>query len=348
MHISVKKIAQLTGHQGSVFALTQGHTPQYILSGAGDGWLVEWDLSKPDTGKLLAKVETNIFSLLFLPNLNKIIAGNRDGGLHFVDLTDSDKTKNIAHHKKGVFSIQWLDNQLFTLGGDGVLTRWSIEQSRAIESLHLSAKSLRCLDYNAQKEEIAIGASDGHIYFINKNLELTHILKNAHQNSVFTLKYSPDGQYLISGGRDAHLKVWFLSENLPQNDVHTEGGANPNKNTYEHEIISNSSLNPHYPLSIIHYPFLNTDLPAHWFTINVIAFHPKDPSIFATASRDKTIKIWSFKPNNTEKLTLLKVLDTVHYGGHINSVNALYWSSYNNYLISGSDDRSLIIWQLSL
>ena len=316
MVINVKKIAQLTGHRASVFALTQGQTPQYVLSGAGDGWIVEWDLSNPETGKLVAKVETNIFSLLFLSQKNKIIAGNRDGGVHFIDLNDTTNTKNIAHHKKGVFDIQIIDNQLLTLGGDGILTHWDIDENRAIESLHLSAKNLRCLAYSAERDEMAIGASDGTIYFINKQLEVKNILKNAHENSIFTIKYALNGKYLISGGRDAHLKVWHFDENQT--------------------------------LPITHYPLPIKDVSAHWFTINCIAFPPTNPHIFATASRDKTIKIWSFYPENTESLILLKVLDTVRYGCHVNSVNTLHWSAYNNYLISASDDRSLIVWQIDL
>jgi WD40 repeat protein len=317
MHIAVKKIAHLTGHTGSVFVLTQGHTPQYILSGAGDGWLVEWDLNQPETGKLLAKVESTLFSLLFLPHENKLIAGNKDGGIHFIDLNDTSKDKNILHHKKGIFNIQIIENQLFTLGGEGILTRWSLDEKKAIERLHLSAKSLRCMDFSMERNEIAVGASDGNIYFLNAQLELKHILKKAHENSVFTLKYTPDGKYLITGGRDAHLKIWQFT-----NDRTT-------------------SL-------ITHHPSLITDVSAHWFTINSIVFHPQHPSIFATASRDKTIKIWHFQPEQAEPLRILKVLDTIRDGCHINSVNTLYWSPFNNYLISGSDDRSLMVWDIDL
>lgn len=31
---------------------------------------------------------------------------------------------------------------------------------------------------------------------------------NAHQNSIFTISFSPDGRYLLSGGRDARLNIW--------------------------------------------------------------------------------------------------------------------------------------------
>ena len=312
------------GHQGSVFALTQGRTPQYMLSGAGDGWIVEWDLENPEVGKLLAKVDSNIFSLLFLPDKNQIIAGNMNGGLHFIDLNNPDKNKNIAHHNTGVFDIQLIHNQLFTIGGDGVITRWSLEESRSKDSYQLSVKSLRCMDFSHERNEFAIGASDGHIYFLDEKLNLKSIIKNAHKNSVFSVKYALDGQYLLSGGRDALLKIWRLDEN------------------YENNIAGNEITEGVLELS------------AHLYTINAIAFHPQNPHIFATASRDKTIKIWELmtskeSPNvEIEEIKLLKVINTIRHGGHLNSVNTLRWTSYNNWLISGSDDRSLMIWDVNL
>ena len=309
------------GHQGSVFALSQGHTPQYMLSGAGDGWIVEWDLENPEVGKLLAKVDSNIFSLLFLPDKNQIIAGNMNGGLHFIDLNNADKNKNIAHHSKGVFDIQLIHNQLFTIGGDGVITRWSVEEIRSIESFQLSAKSLRCMDFSKERHEFAVGASDGHIYFLDEKLNLKNIIKNAHKNSVFSIKYALDGQYLLSGGRDALLKMWRLDENVTASGAWQEGVL---------------------------------ELSAHLYTINKIAFHPQNPDIFATASRDKTIKIWQLMTSaenhnvKIEEIKLLKVINTIRYGGHLNSVNTLSWTPYNNWLISGSDDRSLMIWDINL
>jgi WD40 repeat protein len=329
MKIEIEKITQLTGHQGSVYTLTDSMTPQsrlsrdfadaqYFLSGAGDGWVVEWDLAKPEVGKLLAKIETNIFSLLFVKEKNLIVAGNRDGGIHFIDLNDAAQNKNVAHHTKGVFSIQIIDNQLFTLGGEGSITRWSLEEKRTLESFQLSSKSLRCMDFSPSRNEFAVGASDGNIYILDKYFDLKKIIK-AHKNSVFSIKYSPHEDYLLSGGRDAMLHVWDL-----KNDFNSI-----------------------------------TSVPAHLYTLNDIAFHPTNTALFATASRDKTIKIWHFDPQNTENtegernpdsfgkgVTLLKVLDTIRYGGHLNSVNSLLWTPFNNQLLSASDDRSIIVWEI--
>jgi WD40 repeat protein len=304
--MNIEKIAQLTGHQAAVFAIGKGRTPQHVISGGGDGWLVEWDLATPDLGRLLAKVERNIFSLQFLKNQNRIVVGDMDGGVRFVDLNQPEKTLNIKHHSKGCFDSQIFDNQLFTIGGEGTITRWSVAESRSLESLQLSAKSLRSLDMCIEKREIAVGASDGNVYFLDLDtFELRQTIKVAHTNSVFSVRYTPDGKYLVTGGRDAFLKLWSLEA-------------------------------PQY--------FLLFEVPAHLFTVNSIAFHPSNPTIFATASRDRTIKIWEIQGTT---LILRKVIDTIRHGCHIRSVNRLFWSTFNDYLISVSDDRSVIVLKIT-
>ena len=323
--MEIKKIAQLTGHQAAVFALaTRFETPQYFLSGAGDGWLVAWDLAKPDVGRLVAKVEKNIFSLCFSPVGNVVVVGDMDGGVRFVDLDEPTRTRNIKHHQRGTFAVEVFDNQLFTAGGDGILTRWSAEEMRSIESVQLSNKSLRTMDFSQTRNEIAVGASDGNIYLLDfQTLDVKAVLPKAHDPSVFSIKYTPNGKHLLSGGRDALLKIWHIG-------------------ILDIGILDNKIL----PTSSV---------AAHLFTINAIAFHPTEPTIFATASRDKTIKIWQLTQLKTQnaleatlRATLLKVIDTVRHGCHVRSVNRLLWSPFGNYLLSASDDRSVIVWQIDL
>lgn len=301
MKIQVQKRAQLTGHNSSIFKVVPFKQPHLFLSGAGDGWVVVWDLNDPEMGRLISKVETQIFSMKYLHGHEMVVAGNMDGGVHWINLNDPDATKNIAHHNKGVFAIERVGESVLTAGGVGVLTRWDIKEARTIESLHLTNKSLRSIAYSEARNELAIGASDHCIYLLDAiNLTIKQVIEKAHDNSVFTILYSPDNKYLISGGRDAHLRIRDI-----ENDFK--------------EISAQA---------------------AHWYTINDLAFHPKG-HLLATASRDKTIKIW-----DATSFELVKVLDTVRDGGHVNSVNHLYWSNHQNELISCSDDRSIIVWSV--
>lgn len=299
--ILLKKTAHLTGHNASIFALCKGQEAGTFLSGAGDGWMVEWQVQHPDLGRLLAKTDTQIFSMILLPEQQKIVAGDMNGGVHWVDLRQSERTRDIAHHGKGVFGILQAGDFVYTIGGDGILTKWSASEGRSLESLHLSNQSLRCIDYSKARNELAIGGSDNNIYLLDAStFEIRQTLLRAHDNSVFAVRYHPNAPVLLSGGRDAHLKLWDLDRLMD-------------------------------PLN---------NQPAHLFTINDICF-PQETSWFATASRDKTIKIW-----DAQSFQLLKVLDTIRSGCHVNSVNALLYLPESGTLVSCSDDRSIILWEV--
>ena len=253
MQIKVKKITQLTGHNGSIYSLAEGEAKHFMLSAAGDGWVVQWDLASPEVGRLIAKADKNIYAMCYiLRPFQRLLLGDMDGGLHWISLKNPDEQMNIAFHKNGIFDIQNINNQIVTIGGDGILARWNIEKQRTMESLQLSNQSLRCMAYSVARNELAIGSSDRNIYILEADtLSLKTTIENAHINSVFSLQYSPNEKHLLSGGRDALLRVWDLEENMA--------------------MISSQ--------------------PAHLYTINKIVFHP-ERKIFATASRDKSIKIW--------------------------------------------------------
>jgi WD40 repeat protein len=299
MKIKTTKIAQLTGHNAAIYALANGVKDQHFISGAGEGWIVEWDLEAPELGQLLAKIETQVFSLCHLKEEGIIVAGNMNGGVHWVNLNAPEETQNILAHEKGVFGICQVGDSVITLGGQGKLCKWSIAEQRTTESIYLSHQSLRSIDYSEKRNEIAVGSSDNNIYLLDaKTLGLKYQFTGAHNNSVFSVRFHPTQPVLLSGGRDAMLKVWDLESK---------------------EVISEQA--------------------AHWFTINDIQFHPEG-KYFATASRDKTVKIW-----DAQNYKLLKVLETIRDHGHVNSVNHLHWSKHHHYLISASDDRSMILWK---
>lgn len=308
MNINVIKKFQLTGHSAAIYTLTEGGQPTQekacIFTAGGDGWVVRWDLDDPELGKLAAQSERQIFCLAYQPDTQKIIAGDMDGGVRCLDLNSPSESRHFLHHQKGTFESKIIANFAYTLGGDGILTRWQLAPFRSLESVQLSYKSLRALAFAPQRKLFAVGASDGNIYFLDMNLTIQHTLTQAHANSVFALAFSPDEQLLISGGRDALLQVWQMTD---------------------FSLISSQA--------------------AHLSTINSIAFSPKD-KIFATASRDKTIKIWSSEMK--DNFRLLKVINTVRNGCHIRSVNKLLWLKNPHYLISVSDDRSAMIWEIGI
>ncbi|MBL7775206.1 MAG: hypothetical protein JNK89_04340, partial [Saprospiraceae bacterium] len=266
----------------------------------GEGWIVDWRLDDPENGRLAAQVNDRIFALLPLPGTRQLLAGAMNGGLHWIDLDQPERTRNIQHHQKGIFDLKTDGDWLFSAGGEGLLTRWSIAEARSVESLQLSGQSLRVLALAPGRRELAVGASDSRIYLLDLDtLAIRAVIEAAHLPSVFALCYSPDERWLLSGGRDAMLRVWAAEKDFS----------------------------------------LHAEQAAHLFTLNQIGYAP-DGAYFATASRDKTVKIW-----DAANFKLLKVLETIRDGGHLNSVNRLLWMTKET-LLSAGDDRSVLVWSL--
>lgn len=197
-----------TGHRAALYALAPGQDARHFLSAGGDGWIVEWNLNDLETGRLLATVNGQVFALCVLPD-GRICAGDMNGSLYWIDRAAPDHTRHIQFHKKGVYALLAPGEQLLSGGGDGLLTRWDTQTLRPLESRQLSNKALRCIAWSPDRLELAVGAADGHIYLLDAlSLDVRRILQNAHTNSVFSLRYRPDGQLLLSGGRDARLQAW--------------------------------------------------------------------------------------------------------------------------------------------
>lgn len=243
---------RLTGHEGAVFALSGGLQPNAVLSAGSDGWIVEWDLEDPDPGRVIARVNSRLYTLMGLSDDRLVLAGDMAGGVHWIDIGHPDSSRHIDHHRKGTYSLAVHGGMVFSGGGDGMVTRWSRQERRSDESLLISHRSVRCLALSPDGETLAAGCSDGSICLIDPlRMALRHRIRDAHLPSVFSLRFDPLGQRLWSGGRDAQMRCWDLDGTC----------------LYE-------------PASA-----------AHWYTINAIARSP-DGNYLATASRDKSIRLW--------------------------------------------------------
>lgn len=192
-----------TGHNAAIYALKPASDGFY--SAAADGFIVHWHREDVDLGRVVAKVEGGKFlSLETLPD-GGLVAGALDGGVHWLYPGQEERNLHIAHHQLGVFALLWVDNEVFSAGGDGVLTRWDATTGRTLESLPLSANSLRCLAYAPDNDRLAVGASDGRVYLLDRRSFAVRETLPANEPSVFTVAFRPADKALFCGGRDARL-----------------------------------------------------------------------------------------------------------------------------------------------
>lgn len=204
--IQVNKVGTLTGHLDAIYTVIQGSEPQEILSAGGDGKVVRWDLSRPEMGQQIAQLPASIYSLHRFGDL--IVAGQNFEGIHLLDPKTGKETGSLKLGAAAIFDIQSHEGKLFIATGDGALTAVDAANLTVIGRQGSSQRNARTIAINPTFGEIAVGYSDNFIRIFDLD---TLKLKNewaAHTNSVFTLRYTPDHQILLSGARDARLKAW--------------------------------------------------------------------------------------------------------------------------------------------
>jgi polycomb protein EED len=91
---------------------------------------------------------------------------------------------------------------------------------------------------------------------------------------------------------------------------------------------------------------LKTTLVGHGAgVINELATHPKYPWIFASASRDQSIRIWDLRRwNNKLQSATVMILGAGH--GHCESILSIGWHDSGRYLVSGGFDNRVCVWTL--
>ena len=218
--MQVNKLHSLTGHNDCIYALCEGRDPRFFYTGAGDGMVVEWDLENPKNGKLIAKLGHSIYALAVDKERNLLFIGHNYEGIHVIDLDENTEIWSLKLTDKAIFDIKIFGEEVFVGTGDGVLIILDIVTRSIKKHIKLSQKSIRVMSIAPVKRHLSIGLSDHTIKILDlaDNYQPLANLEG-HSNSVFALDYSPDEAYLVSGSRDAHLKIWKSSNYSLDQDI---------------------------------------------------------------------------------------------------------------------------------
>jgi WD40 repeat protein len=301
--IYTQHIGKLTGHAAPVYALEKGRLPHTIFSGGGDNIVAEWNLKTMEPEKFQVKLNFTVYSICHIPEENLLLIGNAVGGIHVIDLEKREEIRYFTVQKKAIFSLKY--------------------SSKTGHFYALSAGGVMTV---WQLEE----------FKLLRTLPLC-------EGKLRDMAFNSDHSLIAIACGDSRIRVMDTSF---YNELYTLEG---------HELSVNTVIfHPTKPLLIsggrdAHLRFYNTDqgfelvrsIPAHNFAIYSLQFSPNG-KFMASASRDKTLKIWP-----TEDFDSPVRLDHKKEGHH-HSVNALLWTEFEDTLVSTGDDKTLRLWKVDV
>lgn len=205
--VQVKKIATMTGHRDSVYALESLPDEPVFFSGAGDGMVVQWTFGQDD-GELIAKMGASVYALRHDSFTGYLLVGHNFEGLHVLDWRSKKEVRSLKLTTSAIFDIALIGRTAIVADGGGVVTMVDLETMTVKHRIEAGGQAARCIAVRPGDQQFAVGYSDNHVrIFRAADFSLEHDFA-AHNNSVFVLRYTPDGQRLLSGSRDARLKAW--------------------------------------------------------------------------------------------------------------------------------------------
>lgn len=296
-----KQEITLKEHKAAVYALCRGSEEHIIFSGGSDQYVIQWNLKSMTAEKVVAKSSTTLISLLYIKEYNYLLIGQIEGGIHVIDLDQGKEVSYLKIHKGYIFDLK----------------------------------------FHEVKKELVVASGDGSISIWSlSDFKLLYQLPLCKEK-IRSISFSPDSQKAAFACGDGSVNVlnihdWSVDQKIEGfssaiNSVHYM----PNGT---HLLLGEKNAHLYLVNGIT--ALKELDLAAHYWAIYDIQFSPSK-NLFATGSRDKTVKIW-----DVENMKVLKRFEGLKDKAHTHSVNKLLWLNYNNYLISTGDDGTLKVWSI--
>ena len=275
----------------------------------------------------------------------------------------------IAHGNSDIF---------YSVGGDGWIVQWDTDSPDSDGKLIAQTETqLFCGLHLLHQNHLVVGDMHGHMYWIDLNTYQILHRYYVHRNAIFALIFVHDN-VLVTASGDGCIGIWDVEKarhvmNIQlslqglrslayRNEILYVGGsdntiymvdtttwtvkdkipgahANSVFTLWAHEKgLFSGGRDAHLilrPYDNIH--TVSESLPAHWFTINKI-IELTGLNLLATASRDKTIRLW--QPSCAPIFTIDHKISR-----HTHSVNTLLWLPHSQKLISAGDDRVVKVFE---
>ena len=210
--MEIKKVSHLAGHNSAVYCISESASLNIIYTGGADQVVIEWDLSGVNQPKIISDVKAIVYSLCFIPEKNYLIIGESKGGIHILDLKEKREIKFFVQTLLAIFDIKYspANKTFYSASWDGSISAWSLEDLTLIKNIPLCKEKIRAIDINATESLMAVACGDGTIRIFNlQTLEETQKL-DAHQGSTYSVKFHPNGKFLLSGAKDAMLNIYDI------------------------------------------------------------------------------------------------------------------------------------------
>ncbi|KAF7140429.1 hypothetical protein RHSIM_Rhsim06G0058000 [Rhododendron simsii] len=212
----------LNKHKGPIFSLKWNKKGDYLLSGSFDETAIVWDIK---TGEWKQQFEFHSAPTLDVDWRNNVSFAtcSTDHMIYVCKVGENRPVKTFSGHQGEVNAIKWDPTGLLlaSCSDDSTGKIWSMKQDTYVHDLKEHSKEIYTIRWSPtgpgtnnpnQQLVLASASFDSTIKLWDVELgRVLHSLKG-HRDSVYSVAFSPNGEYLASGSLDRCLHIWSVKQ----------------------------------------------------------------------------------------------------------------------------------------
>lgn len=344
-----KQIFYISGQKG-VYSVDISSDGKYILSGS----YCVMNLWDSNTGKeLMSFLGHNhiVTSVSFSPNGLYALSASYDKTIKLWNIHTGKEIRSFSTigNKSPIWSASFSPDGKYVVAGisDKVIKLWAIHSEKEIKTFSGYTGIVYAIKFSPDGRYVAAGCSDNtvKVWEVSSGKQTFSL---QHDGSVLAVAFSKDGRYLLSGSEDKTMKLWDFST---AKEICTYKG-------YSRGVSSNAfSPDGKFVATVLGDVWTNLgnkdfivwdfesgriihSFSGHKGNVWAVAFSPNNNRFVASASQDRTIKLWDVIEGR-EVRTFSGSLSR-----HRGEVLSIAFSPDGKYILSGSSDKTAKIWDV--
>jgi WD40 repeat protein len=189
-------------HPAGVTSIAFSPDGQQLVSGSYDSKVRVWRLSDAALSHTLSGHVGTVWSVAFSPDGTRIASSGEDRTVKLWRAGDGALTNTLRGHTLNVWSIAFSPDGLLLGSGsfDKTIKLWRVETGVLIRTLIGSEEAVVHIDFSPDGQLIASGGDDKQIR-LWRVADGTIAKTLSGSDHVYSLAFSRDGKWLVSGGR---------------------------------------------------------------------------------------------------------------------------------------------------
>ncbi|OAJ36787.1 hypothetical protein, variant [Batrachochytrium dendrobatidis JEL423] len=334
----------LTGHNDTVIGAWFSKSGKSIFTVGRDGTLFEWTRNSgswklSENGDDSATEDEIENEETDGKSVSKRQKSNSGKGVRVKHWKSSHRHYFNQNHAKIVSATFHAASGLLSVGFDsGIFGIWELPDFTNIHTLSISQKKINTIAVNSTGEWLAFGSAKlGQLLVWEWQSESYVLKQQGHQHDMNSISYSPDGQFIATGGDDGKVKLWNTQTGFCfVTFTEHSGGIVALDFAKRGQIVFSASMDGTVrAFDLVRYRNFRTFTSPKPVQFSSLAVNTSGEIVCAGSSDSFEIYVWSVQTGR-----LLDILS-----GHEGPVSALAFSM-DDVLASSSWDKTVRIWDI--